>query len=84
MRFNFGDTPFRYPPESDGFSAVSKATDPVPFSGCAAAVSSAGGVKKGSHHAPMAIILEPARELAQQTHDNITLFKKDLPPPGVK
>lgn len=33
---------------------------------------------------PMALILEPARELAQQTHENIKLFKKHLPTPKLK
>ena len=28
--------------------------------------------------------LQPARELAQQTYDNITLFKKHIPAPGVR
>ena len=37
---------------------------------------SSNGKKK---HVPMALIIEPARELAQQTHDNITRFKKYLP-----
>ena len=35
-------------------------------------------------HVPMALIIEPARELAQQTHDNITRFKKHLPPPKLR
>ena len=32
----------------------------------------------------MALIMEPARELAQQTHDNITRFKKHLTNPGIR
>ena len=32
----------------------------------------------------MALIMEPARELAQQTSDNITRFKRHLPSPGVR
>lgn len=82
MLFNFGDSPFKHPPEA-GYSAISKATDLVPFSASAPPTSGAGK-KSSSRHLPMALILEPARELAQQTHDSITLFKKHLPPPGVK
>ena len=82
MRFNFGDTAFQYPQDGKGYSAVSKAANLVPFSGHAPTTSGSSG--KRSQHLPMALIMEPARELAQQTHDNITLFKKYLPPPGVK
>ena len=32
---------------------------------------------------PLAIILEPTRELAQQTHDAIVSFMKYLPPPKI-
>lgn len=86
MLFNFGDTPFKHPPPSD-YTAISKAAaDLVPFSAqtTPTAVAASGGGKKSSRHLPMALILEPARELAQQTHDNITLFKKHLPPPKVR
>ena len=82
MKFNFGDSPFKYPP--GGYEGVSKASNLVPYSGSAPAVAH-GGPKKGSgRKTPMAIIIEPARELAQQTHDNITLFKKHLSSPGVR
>jgi len=33
---------------------------------------------------PIALILEPARDLAEQTHDNITLFSKHLTNPVLK
>lgn len=39
---------------------------------------------KKKQHVPMAIIIEPARELAQQTFENIKLFKKYLPAPKLK
>jgi superfamily II DNA/RNA helicase len=32
----------------------------------------------------MALIMEPARELAQQTHENISRFKRHLTSPGVR
>lgn len=82
MRFNFGDSEFKFPP-GYGYSGVAKAANLVPFAP-QAPPPSAAGKNKSSRHLPMALILEPARELAQQTHDNITLFKKHLPPPGIK
>jgi ATP-dependent RNA helicase DDX1 len=84
MQFNFGDSPFRHP--ASDYSAVSKATNLVPFSASTAAASGRPGknTSSSSQQLPMALILEPARELAQQTHDNITLFKKHLPSPGLK
>ena len=39
---------------------------------------------KKKQHVPMALIIEPARELAQQTFENIKLFKKYLPSPKLK
>jgi ATP-dependent RNA helicase DDX1 len=44
-------------------------------------LSGPGGAGCGS---PLAIILEPSRELAEQTHAQITAFKKYLPHPGLK
>jgi ATP-dependent RNA helicase DDX1 len=41
-----------------------------------------GGKKQ--QHVPMALIIEPARELAQQTFENVKLFKKYLPAPKPK
>ena len=74
MRFNFGDTPFKFPPSS-GYSATSKVASSV----------ARGSVKKGAgHKTPMALIIEPSRELAQQTYDSVTLFKKHLPSPGIR
>ncbi len=85
MQFNFGDSSFKFPPK-EGYNGVAKASDLVPFTPQAPPPSAGGGAgkNKSSRHLPMALILEPARELAQQTHDNITLFKKHIPPPGIK
>lgn len=83
MTFNFGGNSFKNQP-GYGYSGVSKAANLVPASGSALSALG-GGVKKGrGRKTPMAIIIEPARELAQQTHDNITLFKKHLPSPGIR
>jgi ATP-dependent RNA helicase DDX1 len=78
MRFNFGDTPFNNPPQA-GYCALSKAGGLVPFQSCG--TESRPGKREGS---VMALIMEPARELAQQTHDNISRFKRHLTSPGVR
>lgn len=39
---------------------------------------------KRPHNAPLCIILEPTKELAQQTYDQIEKFKKYLPAPEIK
>ena len=83
MQFNFGDSPFQYPPSQEGYSPVSKAPDLVLFVSSTPS-ESLGGAGKKKRYSPMALIIEPARELAQQTHDNINMFKKYLPSPGVK
>jgi len=81
MLFNFGDTPWKFPPKSSefiGFSAI-KAGDAVP------------NEKKGEDvverkivaNAPQAIIIEPSRELAEQTLKQIQQFKTHLKPPSV-
>lgn len=44
------------------------------------------GVKSSSGDArkkPLALILEPSKELAEQTMNQVRLFKKNLPTPGI-
>eukprot|EP00731_Ephydatia_muelleri_P007667 Em0004g5a len=79
MHFNFGSSAFKYPPTGD-FVALSKSDNLVPFQ----AQPSVGREKMASVRRPSAIIIEPSRELAQQTHDNITQFKKYIPPPHIR
>ncbi|XP_064401585.1 ATP-dependent RNA helicase DDX1-like isoform X2 [Halichondria panicea] len=77
MQFNFGDQPFKYPPEASyGYTPLSKSTQLVQ-----AMAMSARPSKPGS---PRALIIEPARELAQQTGDNIHLFSKHLSAPRIR
>ena len=83
MKFNFGAAPFIHPP-GYGYKGVSEMANLVPFSGPAPSPAGGAGRKGSGRKTPMAIIIEPARELAQQTHDNIVLFKKHLPSPGVR
>uniref|UniRef100_A0A023GNS0 ATP-dependent RNA helicase n=1 Tax=Amblyomma triste TaxID=251400 RepID=A0A023GNS0_AMBTT len=83
MQFNFGDgeTPFKHPP-GDGYVAVSKAESEciVDSTVTGASVGAPGSVK----NAPQAIIIEPSRELAEQTLRCITSFKKYLKDPVIR
>ncbi|XP_020905751.1 ATP-dependent RNA helicase DDX1 isoform X2 [Exaiptasia diaphana] len=85
MSFNFGDKPFKYPPKGQ-YLALSKA----PKNATATSNIATGGAaqskpgKFSNKCAPSAIIIEPSRELAQQTHHQIQLFAKQLPDPKIK
>lgn len=82
MSFNFGDSNFKYPP-SGNYVAVSKAPENC-ISNNTNGVSSgppSGGVTKKVNNAPQAIIIEPSRELAEQTYNQLGKFKTHLPSP---
>lgn len=74
--FNFGAAPFAHAPQ-DGFSGVCQAR--VEDTSCAAAVWDASARRH-----PMAIIVEPTLELAQQSHAEVHKFIKHLPPPELR
>eukprot|EP00041_Stephanoeca_diplocostata_P030216 m.907818 g.907818 ORF g.907818 m.907818 type:complete len:736 (+) comp23711_c1_seq21:2004-4211(+) len=73
LKLNFGDTPFRYPPHEKFacFKGVSHAT--------AIERASVAANENSGKRTPLAIILEPSKELAEQTHKQVELFKKYLP-----
>ena len=81
MQFNFGESPFKYKPFTGykGFSSADSSNV-------------VNNSKKGSqvvqerkliNNAPQAIIIEPSRELAEQTLKQIQMFKKHLAAPAV-
>lgn len=76
MSFNFGEESFKYPP-AGGFNAVSKAPESNTVSNNVGA-SGAQAVVKKTNNAPQAIIIEPSRELAEQTYDQLSKFKTHL------
>ncbi|XP_077982085.1 ATP-dependent RNA helicase DDX1-like [Glandiceps talaboti] len=84
MKFNFGDTKFKFPPQG-GYTALSEAppgcmvNSDIVGSGQVAA-----GPAKAAPNAPKAIIIEPSRELAEQTLTQITKFKKYLKDPMIR
>lgn len=78
MQFNFGDQLFKFAPEDGfGYVAIAKAKNLIEASISTVARPS----KTGS---PRALIIEPARELAQQTSDNISKFSKHLSAPRIR
>jgi len=83
MLFNFGETPFKYTP-IDGYQAFSKASGSRLVENPKS--SSGGGAteRKKVNNAPQAIIIEPSRELAEQTLNQLNQFQSKLPQPSVK
>ncbi|GAB0093946.1 ATP-dependent RNA helicase Ddx1 [Sergentomyia squamirostris] len=83
MLFNFGEGDFKHPPP-EGYVALGKA-DTRNVRKNPLAVPSAAAVEDGKPkpNAPQAIIIEPSRELAEQTLSQITKFKKYLKDPLV-
>lgn len=82
LKFNFGALPFKFPPAGSfaGYSGVDSA---APEQRAKAAAAAAGGAKSG-RRTPLAIILEPSKELAHQTFQQILQFKKYLPAPQLR
>ncbi|XP_006140872.1 ATP-dependent RNA helicase DDX1 isoform X2 [Tupaia chinensis] len=82
LKFNFGEEEFKFPPK-DGFVAVSKALDSYvvksQHSGSAQVSQT-----KFLPNAPKALIVEPSRELAEQTLNNVKQFKKYIDNPKLR
>ncbi|ETE71463.1 ATP-dependent RNA helicase DDX1 [Ophiophagus hannah] len=73
LKFNFGEEDFKFPPK-DGFTAIDKAPE-----GSAQVAQS-----KNLPNAPKALIVEPSRELAEQTLNNVKQFKKYVENPKLR
>lgn len=82
MTFNFGATEFKYTPPQ-GYIACYNADSKSSVSNPLAHSSSSANFEI-KPNAPQAIILEPSRELAEQTYNQIEKFKKYLKEPNVK
>ncbi|XP_047483483.1 ATP-dependent RNA helicase Ddx1-like isoform X1 [Penaeus chinensis] len=80
MSFNFGATEFKFPPKG-GFMAICQAPKD-----CTVTSGVRGGDKpqKVENNAPQAIIIEPSRELAEQTLTQLKMFHKHLDNPVVR
>ncbi|KPJ16613.1 ATP-dependent RNA helicase Ddx1 [Papilio machaon] len=81
MSFNFGATPFKHTPPKDYVALCNAPKECVKLN----VVSSVQSTdSKPVNNAPQAIIIEPSRELAEQTCNQITKFKKYLENPKVR
>ncbi|XP_065359638.1 ATP-dependent RNA helicase Ddx1 [Calliphora vicina] len=83
MAFNFGRTELKYPPKN-GFVAVSQAGAEHAKTNPLANPSTNAAANKPAPNAPQAIIIEPSRELAEQTYNQIEKFKIHLSNPNVQ
>lgn len=84
MSFNFGAQPFKHPPSNNYVAVASAPKDcvkPNPVNSSHSQNKQNGKLKS---NAPQAIIIEPSRELAEQTYNQIQKFKKHLKNPVVK
>ncbi|KRY40549.1 ATP-dependent RNA helicase DDX1 [Trichinella spiralis] len=82
VKFNFGSEPFKYPP-SGGYIGIREASDDCTVD----SKFLRGYVKvdtKPKPNAPLCIIIEPSRELAEQTDKQMEKFKKYLDNPKIR
>ena len=79
MAFNFGDQPWKHEPV-EGFVGFTEAKDTVQNRKKPGSVAQ----RKKVNNAPQALIIEPSRELAEQTFTQIQKFKANLGAPVVK
>ncbi|XP_033114325.1 ATP-dependent RNA helicase DDX1-like [Anneissia japonica] len=75
MKFNFIQTKFKYQP-GYGFKSLDQAPTDCVVRSPNVGTGGVASFGKPAPNAPQAIIIEPSRELAEQTLDQITLFKK--------
>lgn len=71
MSFNFGASPFKYPPPSSFVAVCSAPKEVIQVSPTCDTQSSTGPPPKPAKNAPQAIVIEPSRELAEQTFTQI-------------
>ena len=78
--FNFGDKSFKHDPP-EGFTGLSKGKH---VSSQFTEFSQKRSSTKSRHRCPIALILEPSRELAHQTIDQVMLFRRHISHPEVR
>ncbi|KAL0111536.1 hypothetical protein PUN28_013027 [Cardiocondyla obscurior] len=84
MSFNFGAQPFKHPPPNDYVAVSSASKESVKHNPVNSNQSSSGESGKLKNNAPQAIIIEPSRELAEQTYNQIQKFKTHLKDPTIR
>ncbi|XP_072387719.1 ATP-dependent RNA helicase Ddx1 [Diabrotica undecimpunctata] len=83
MEFNFGGTPFKHSLPDEYKPIIAIPNDKV-FKNTNGQNDEAGQGIKLMNNAPQAIIIEPSRELAEQTSEQIKKFKKYLDDPVIR
>lgn len=86
IRFNFGDAELKFPPK-DSFIPVCQAEPAFSVSSTMHGSASTTQSKTNAAaklNAPKCIIIEPSRELAEQTHNQLEKFRKYLDAPKVR
>ncbi|XP_062533486.1 ATP-dependent RNA helicase Ddx1 isoform X2 [Armigeres subalbatus] len=83
MSFNFGDTDFKYP-VPNGYSPISKAPHGKVVINPNTGSEGDSHVSNPQPNAPQAIVIEPSRELAEQTFNQVQTFKRYLKEPEVR
>ena len=81
MLFNFGDQPWKYPP-MEGYKSFTQT--PTKYAVPNTKKGSGTQVRKIVNNAPQALIIEPSRELAEQTFEQVKKFKKHLGSPPIR
>ncbi len=81
QRFNFGASPFRFPPQPS-FAGICQAARED--SSCLTRGGNSAAEGQTTARRPLAVILEPLLELAQQTHEELGKFSAFLPEPRVQ
>lgn len=84
MSFNFGAQPFKHPPSNDYIAVASASKECTKDNPINSSQSQSKEDSKPKSNAPQAIIIEPSRELAEQTYNQIQKFKKHLKDPVIK
>ncbi|XP_012232015.1 ATP-dependent RNA helicase Ddx1 [Linepithema humile] len=84
MAFNFGAQPFKHPPPNDYVAMSSVPKESVKYNPVNSSQSQTSKSGKPTNNAPQAIVIEPSRELAEQTYNQIQKFKTHLMDPTVR
>ena len=71
MAFNFGVKPFKHPPPADFIALTAAPKDFVKNNPISSISQNQGDTSKSINNAPQAIVIEPSRELAEQTYNQI-------------
>ena len=81
LKFNFGECMFAHMPK-DGCVGIAQA----PSENTANSPKTGGAIKAKprGNNAPLALIIEPSKELAEQTFKQIQMFKKNLSNPSIR